>query len=775
MGARTLTKTLSQTTAHFLQVCVVASFLVLGGTRVDAVERDAGPTGSIAGRVIDEHGTGVSGAMVVACDGQSSIPVMQKNSRPFTDDWPRGGRDSEWALAITDKSGRFQLGRLKAGTYRLVAQSWGDGEPPRKSPLERAAREVYLRGIAEDVKVQPYAATRVILRPLGKGTLNVDATSTEKSPLLLLSTSPTAADATLANGAILGEFLRNIIGAVPMKGNRVTVRGVPEGKLYCFLVVMADEPGFGSGVAKIEPGRVAELSVPIYATWANPRPAPPKDVVPLMNELRTLRKSPDGGKFVAEQLPDLHLTRFRSTFHWFAQLAPFFKRPIEMPSGRKANFSHLMAALQHLQIERAIERGGERTVQDVIADLKFLHLDPSRRPSKPAANRKVSYEAAFRDLYEELGRRYPNFKLKQIDWAAVGEELLPRVKSVKTDDEFGRLCMELVARLQDSHAQLLPGAAGLPQLSFPQWDPGFACLIDDLGKPVIYHVTANGPAAKAGIRPGMTVVSVNGTTVADRMREYESIIARYVGFSSSRYLRYHAARGFARQAKQDAPVSLVLADPSGKRHGTEITASLGIRYVPRLPVPIPGIRDTANVSWKKLDSGIGYLYVRRIRADLIESLDRAVGALQGCKGLVIDVRGNSGGGFDGRRAHLNFALDRDGEEADRPRFRGPIALLIDARCISAGEGWASWFLANKRARVFGEATAGASARKTVYQLKNGLFAVRFPVKAYRGYLDRPIEFRGLEPDVPLMPDAEDIWNGRDTVLLSAERFLRNQD
>ena len=30
-----------------------------------------------------------------------------------------------------------------------------------------------------------------------------------------------------------------------------------------------------------------------------------------------------------------------------------------------------------------------------------------------------------------------------------------------------------------------------------------------------------------------------------------------------------------------------------------------------------------------------------------------------------------------------------------------LALLIDERCISAGEGWASWFIANKRARTFG--------------------------------------------------------------------------
>jgi C-terminal processing protease CtpA/Prc len=100
-----------------------------------------------------------------------------------------------------------------------------------------------------------------------------------------------------------------------------------------------------------------------------------------------------------------------------------------------------------------------------------------------------------------------------------------------------------------------------------------------------------------------------------------------------------------------------------------------------------------------------------------------------------------------------------------------MALLIDSRCISAGEGWASWFIAHRRARVFGEATAGASARKTKYMLKNGLYYANFPVKAYKGYLDRPIEYLGLEPDVSVVQNREDLIRKRDTVLERAREYL----
>ena len=127
-------------------------------------------------------------------------------------------------------------------------------------------------------------------------------------------------------------------------------------------------------------------------------------------------------------------------------------------------------------------------------------------------------------------------------------------------------------------------------------------------------------------------------------------------------------------------------------------------------------------------------------------------------------------------AFRNFDLaSPKGTAPHRPLYRGPIAMLIDERCISAGEGWASWFVARKRARLFGTTTAGASCRKEEYVLTNGLYKVVIPVKAYTGFLDRPIERRGLEPDVEIRPSAHDISRGKDTVAETAIRWLAHAD
>ena len=381
-----------------------------------------------------------------------------------------------------------------------------------------------------------------------------------------------------------------------------------------------------------------------------------------------------------------------------------------------------------------------------------------------------TYIMAFKDLYEKLGSNYPCFVLKGIDWAAVGAELLPRAKQVKTNEEFGLLCMELVARLEDSHASLMAGSAKVPAVPFPQWDPGFACLIDGRGKPVVYYVDRDGPAKKAGVKVGMTVLSVNGEPAGKYMEKHMREMRKYSGYSSERYLLYHAAQWLGRQVDRGAAVEFQMQDAGGKTQTFKPPATVGVRYLPRRPVQVPGTSDTANVSWTRLGDDIGYIYVRRIGDDLIDKLDKAIGELKNARAMIIDVRGNSGGGFDSRLSHINFMAD-DASEHDRPKFKGPIALVTDSRCISAGEGWASWFIANKRARVFGEATAGASARKIVYTLSNDLYKVRYPVKAYTGFLDRPIERRGLEPDVTVRQNAQDLAAGRDTVLEAAKRYL----
>jgi len=321
---------------------------------------------------------------------------------------------------------------------------------------------------------------------------------------------------------------------------------------------------------------------------------------------------------------------------------------------------------------------------------------------------------------------------------------------------------------------LMPGKLQPATVTVPLFDPGFACLLDADQRLIVYHVDPQSSAQQAGLKVGSVVTHVGGIEAGEVMNRIMTQTKRYAGYSSERYLKYHAAQWLGRQMEKGAPVTLRVLEPDGNEKELKTNAESGVRYLPRLPVPIEGIEDSASIDWTRLDKKTGYIFVRQIRDDLDTQLDAAVKKLGDCKGLILDVRGNSGGAFDAARSFRNFdATDKN--EPDRPKFAGPIAVLIDSRCISAGEGWVSWFRANDRAKFFGTTTAGASSRKHTMDILGGKYRVIYSVKAYRGFLDRPIERLGIEPDDVVHHKAESIAQGKDEVLEAALSYLSLKD
>ncbi len=182
------------------------------------------------------------------------------------------------------------------------------------------------------------------------------------------------------------------------------------------------------------------------------------------------------------------------------------------------------------------------------------HAPPGEQ-SRPEVRK--GYPKALRDLHEHLGRVYPYFRLKRIDWDQVGRELLPRTEAVETEEQFGLLVMELVARLEDSGASVRGESVPSPDPRLPEWGPALACLIDDRGRPVVYDVGWIVPE-NAGLRPGMTVVSVNGEPAEAAIRRWMRREQRFHGYSSERWLRSNAVRKFLQQDEREAKVALVL-------------------------------------------------------------------------------------------------------------------------------------------------------------------------------------------------------------------------
>jgi carboxyl-terminal processing protease len=153
----------------------------------------------------------------------------------------------------------------------------------------------------------------------------------------------------------------------------------------------------------------------------------------------------------------------------------------------------------------------------------------------------------------------------------------------------------------------------------------------------------------------------------------------------------------------------------------------------------------------------------------------------GIEGVLLDVRGNSGG-YDpnilttflrGQWSAGDYeVLTREGKKVVPPAYRKlPVALLVNSGTASAGEALALKFRAHAIGPIVGEETAGMlSGGAAAEKLSDGstLFISRRAIRDREG---RSYEGRGVPPDIPV-PDRPPARPGEeDTVVEAGIRAL----
>jgi len=176
---------------------------------------------------------------------------------------------------------------------------------------------------------------------------------------------------------------------------------------------------------------------------------------------------------------------------------------------------------------------------------------------------------------------------------------------------------------------------------------------------------------------------------------------------------------------------------------------------------------------------------------------------QKAKALIVDVRGNGGGGTpsDLTRSlmdrshrywmetspanislirvevgndpgyHLDYRFQYPAEPARDTIYTGKLFILTDSNCASACEDFVMPFKDNKRAIIVGETTWGSSGLPFVQHFKNGMV---FAIGTKREYFPDGSEFEGvgIKPDVEITPRAEDLHSGKDAVLEKAAELAK---
>jgi len=401
------------------------------------------------------------------------------------------------------------------------------------------------------------------------------------------------------------------------------------------------------------------------------------------------------------------------------------------------------------------------------------------KPSKKTWHKDVVF--ALEEIEENCK---PLIQIKKINWTKVRGRFISQVRKVKTVQDHYALLVRLIAALEDGHAGVYPAESIKKEVKWPGPDtsagPGlFFCRI---GKKIyIKFVWSN--AARSGIEPGMEVLKIDKMPAAKwldkrmaELREYWSISTDHRAFFDA---CHHGPGGPA-----GTTLKLELRKRDGKTKKVTVTRGKA-STVPVGPAVFPkGLKRIGRQSFGKLESGYGYIHLRKMKTEVVEQLDKMLAEIGEVPGMILDFRANGGGGFDhdgflGRFIPLGKKMSRAKAYAlpgagPNP-FGGPVVVIVDAGVFSAGETGSGMFREDGRAYMIGETrTAGSSSAKITIDLPSKLFSLYVSIRSNKGRFQsgRGIEGVGFAPHEIVEYDPEDLANGVDTLIKRAEEVFQ---
>ena len=198
-----------------------------------------------------------------------------------------------------------------------------------------------------------------------------------------------------------------------------------------------------------------------------------------------------------------------------------------------------------------------------------------------------------------------------------------------------------------------------------------------------------------------------------------------------------------------------------------------------------------RIEYEKLPGNIGYLYVATLIKDepILAGFDEALAYLQDTKGLILDVRHNSGGtdnnsiGILGRliSSPLDWlpyplpdgTLQRGFTIPPRGGFQytKPVVMLIDGVCFSSCEDFSEVMKHIPTVTAVGDTTAGGSGAPQLFALPSGR-KINVSTIDFRRYDGQPIEWNGVLPDILVINTEAEIESGQDRQLERAIQLLQ---
>jgi hypothetical protein len=418
-------------------------------------------------------------------------------------------------------------------------------------------------------------------------------------------------------------------------------------------------------------------------------------------------------------------------------------------------------------------------------------------------------------FWKEADYSFPYFdQLGGLDWDSAYTAFVPQVLRASSACEYYRALQRFAALLQDGHTSVTMPEAVLASCGF---DVPWVTLREVRRRAIVANV---GETLANRIPIGSEVLAVDAVPVEDFLRAkvfpYIAHGTEHVrwdwGIRGNRYAPYGLLLGPA-----GSPARLRIRTPGGEVREVEVVRDRAVRTDAwARPIPAGG-----NVlEHREIEPGIDYVALNGFgNRRIVAEFEALLPALRESCGVILDLRGNSGGSLTtGKLILRHFVTDtllgfvwqtrehraafkawgrwaaedpwaRQYEDYARgtawhagapdtlfpapgPRIEAPLVILTGHGTASAGEDLLVFLDGTRRATLVGEPTNGSSGEPLFFDLPGGGSA---RIVSYREtYPDgrRTLIDQGVQPDVLVELTMEDIRAGRDPVLETGIEVLR---
>jgi carboxyl-terminal processing protease len=393
---------------------------------------------------------------------------------------------------------------------------------------------------------------------------------------------------------------------------------------------------------------------------------------------------------------------------------------------------------------------------------------------------------SFEHVWKTVHDKHWDPKYNGVDWQGVHDELRPRIENADSMPAARGVIQQMLGRLKQSHFGIISGEAYDQMRPGPGSREGVTGIDVRLmsGRMLVTSIQSDSPAAALGVHGGWELVAVDG-------QELAPVIARISNGVETSAFRAAAVRAsilYRLGGEPGGTVSVRFRDGSRNLRDVEIrrVRPRGLRvefgFLPPMYVWAEARKLGDDIAYLALNMFMDPEHVMKATSNLVESC-------KGCKGFVIDLRGNPGGVAGMAMGLAGWFVDQKGLRLGtlstrdtsvnlvlNPRpttYGGPLAILVDGCTGSTAEIFSGGMKDIKRARVFGSRTMGVALPSVIEKLSNG-DGFQYAFANYVSEGGQPLEGVGVLPDVDVELTADSLLAGRDTVLDAALEWIRHE-